>query len=269
LEEERIIKNTLAFRIYLRFSGLDRQIQAGSFHLSGDKSASDVASQLTTGRLDKWVTFVEGLRKEEVAAILAKNFNIDKEKFLAAVPEGYLFPDKYLIPVKADGEQILSIFKTNFEKRFTKEMEEKAIAQGLTTKEVITVAAIVERESRGKGEIERAIIAGILLKRWREDWKLAADATVQYALGYSEEEKVWWRKTITEEDLNINSPYNTRLYIGLPPGPICSPGFSSIEAVINPTDTGYYYYLHDKDGKVHYARTLQEHEKNIQKYLSL
>jgi UPF0755 protein len=268
LKEEGIIKNTLAFRINLKLTGLDRKIQAGSFHLPTNKTASEIALMLTTGRLDKWVTFVEGLRKEEVAEKLAKNFDIDKEKFLAAAPEGYLFPDKYLITVKADEEEILSIFKTNFEKKFTKEMEDKAAGQNLSTKEVVTVASIVERESRGKGENERAIIAGILLKRWREGWKIAADATIQYALGYSEEEKVWWRKIITEEDLNIDGSYNTRKKAGLPPGPICSPGLSSIQAVINPVETEYYYYIHDKDGNPYYARTLAEHQANIQKYLS-
>lgn len=267
LEEERLIKNAFVFRIYLKLSGLDREIQAGSFRLPTNKPASEIAVQLTIGRLDKWVTFVEGLRKEEVAAILAKNFEIDKEKFLVVAPEGYLFPDKYLIPVKANEEQILSIFKTNFDKRVTKEMQEAAVKKNLTPGEVIIVASILERETRNSDE--RPVIAGILLKRWREGWAIAADATVQYALGYSEEEKSWWRKVITAEDLEIDSPYNTRRHTGLPPGPICSPGLSSIQAVINPTETEYYYYLHDKDGKVHYARTLQEHQQNIQKYLSL
>ena len=267
LQEEKIIKNALVFRIQLKFSGLDRKIQAGSFRLATNKQASEIAQTLTTGRLDKWVTFIEGLRKEEVAEKLAKNFDIDKEKFLAAAPEGYLFPDKYLISVKANEEQILAVFKNNFEKRYTKDMEEKAATQGLSIKEVITAASILERESMGKGENERAIIAGILLKRWREKWNLAADATIQYALGYSEEEKSWWRN-LTEEDLNIDSSYNTRKKTGLPPGPICSPGLSSIQAVINPLETEYYFYIHDKDGNPYYARTFAEHQANIQKYLS-
>jgi UPF0755 protein len=267
LKEEGIIKNALAFRIHLKFSGLDRKIQAGSFKLTTNKPASEIALALTTGRLDKWVTFIEGLRKEQVAEILAKNFNIDKEKFLAAADEGYLFPDKYLIPVKASEEQILSIFKTNFGKKYTKEMEDKAAAAGLSTEQVITVASIVERESKGKGENERAVIAGILLKRWRQGRRLEADATVQYALGYSEEEKVWWRKNFTE-DLNVDSPYNTRRVKGLPPGPICSPGLAAIQAVINPLETDYYFYVHDKDGNPYYAKTFAEHQANIRKYLN-
>jgi len=267
LEEEKIIRNALAFRVHLKLSGLDRKIQAGSFSLPGDKPAEEIALTLTTGRLDKWVTFIEGLRKEEVAEILAKNFNIDKEKFLALASEGYLFPDKYLIPVKNNEEQVLAIFKTNFEKKFTKEMQNKAAEQNLSTMEVIIIASILERESKGKGKDERPIIAGILLKRWREGWYIAADATVQYALGYSEGEKVWWRKVITQEDLQIDSLYNTRKHVGLPPGPICSPGLSSIEAVLNPKNTDYYYYIHDKEGNPYYAETFEIHQQNIAKYL--
>lgn len=267
LEKEKIIRNAFVFRVHLKLSGLDRKIQAGSFKLPTDKPANEVALALTTGRLDKWTTFVEGLRKEQVAEILAKNFNIDKEKFLSKAPEGYLFPDKYLIPVKANEEQILSIFKTNFEKKFTKDMEEKVAAQNLSMHEVVTVASLVERESMGKGENEREIIAGILLKRWRESWRIAADATVQYALGYSEEEKVWWRKVITQDDLQIDSPYNTRNRTGLPPGPICSPGLLAIQAAIDPKETAYYYYIHDKEGIPHYAENLTIHQENIAKYL--
>ena len=96
---------------------------------------------------------------------------------------------------------------------------------------------------------------------------IGADATIQYALGYSNEEKSWWRKNLTEEDLKINSPYNTRIKTGLPPGPICNPGLASIKAVVNPSNSSYYFYLHDNDGKVHYAKTFEEHQQNIREYL--
>ena len=268
LQEEGIIRHAVTFRVYLKLSGLDRKIQAGSFNLPTNELASEIALALTTGRLDKWVTFVEGLRKEQVAAILEKDFNIDKDKFLEKASEGYLFPDKYLIPLKTNEDQVLSIFKANFDKKFNKNSQEEAVKENLTVEQVITVASIVERESTGKEKDERATIAGILLKRWREGMSLGVDATVQYALGYSQEEKTWWRKNITDEDLKIDSPYNTRIKPGLPLGPICSPGLSSINAVLNPTDSPYYFYLHDKEGKVHYARTFQEHLQNVQKYLS-
>ena len=266
LQEEGLIRNTFIFRLYLKLTGLDKQIQAGSFKLSPEQSVKEISLALTRGRLDKWITIIEGLRKEEIAATLEKDFDIDRGKFLGVAQEGELFPDTYLIPVGADEEKILSILNRNFQKKFSDYLKTKATNNGLTQKEVLTLASIVEREARSKEE--RPVIAGILIKRWREGLTIAADATIQYALGYSNEEKSWWRKNLTEEDLKINSPYNTRIKTGLPPGPICNPGLAAIKAVVNPSSSPYYFYLHDDDGKVHYAKTLEEHQQNIQKYLS-
>ena len=265
LHEEKLVRNTFIFRVYLKLSGLDEKIQAGSFKLSGNKSVEELAQLLTTGRVDKWITFVEGLRKEEVVEILSKDFEINKARFLDKATEGELFPDTYLVPVNADGEKVISIFKANFNEKFDEELQEKAKAAGLTKKETLNLASIVERES--KSEKERPVIAGILMKRWKEGMNLGADATTQYALGYSSEEKTWWRKNLTDQDLSVDSLYNTRKNIGLPPGPICSPGLASIEAVLSPTDSQYYFYLHDKDGGVHYSKTFEEHQQKIRDYL--
>jgi len=266
LQEEGLIRNTFIFRLYLKLTGLDKQIQAGSFKLSPEQSVKEISLALTRGRLDKWITIIEGLRKEEIAATLEKDFDIDRGKFLGVAQEGELFPDTYLIPVGADEEKILSILNRNFQKKFSDYLKTKATNNGLTQKEVLTLASIVEREARSKEE--RPVIAGILIKRWREGLSIAADATIQYALGYSNEEKSWWRKNLTEEDLKINSPYNTRIKTGLPPGPICNPGLASIKAVVSPGGSSYYFYLHDNDGKIHYARTFDEHQQNIRKYLT-
>ena len=266
LQKEGLIRNTFIFRLYLKLTGLDKQIQAGSFKLSPEQSVKEISLALTRGRLDKWITIIEGLRKEEIAATLEKDFDIDREKFLRAAREGELFPDTYLIPVGADEEKILAILDKNFKKKFSDDLRTKATNNGFTQKEVLTLASIVEREARSKEE--RPVIAGILIKRWREGLSIAADATIQYALGYSNEEKSWWRKNLTEEDLKINSPYNTRLKTGLPPAPICNPGLASIKAVVSPGESSYYFYLHDVDGKVHYARTFEEHQQNIRKYLT-
>ncbi|HEX7456687.1 MAG TPA: endolytic transglycosylase MltG [Candidatus Nanoarchaeia archaeon] len=265
LQEENLIRSSFIFRVHLKLSGLDKKIQAGSFKLFPNQSVKEMALSLTTGRLDKWATFVEGLRKEQVAEILAENFRIDKKEFLNRAVEGQLFPDTYLIPVSADSEKILTIFKDNFEKKFEENLKKETSAKNFSEKEVLILASIIERET--KTDEERPMIAGILIKRWREGMAVAADATTQYALGYSKEEKTWWRKNLTEEDINIDNPYNTRKNIGLPPGPICSPGLASIEAVLEPTQSPYYFYLHDKSGKVHYAKTFEEHQQNIAKYL--
>lgn len=265
LQDENLIRNALVFRVYLKLSGLDREIQAGSFKLSPNKTVEEITKLLTTGRIDKWVTIVEGLRKEEIAQILVDEYGIEKNEFLKRAIEGELFPDTYLIPVETSIQKLLALFKSNFNSKFDQKLQDDAKSNGLSKKEVVILASIVERESRN--EEERPIIAGILLKRWREGISLGADATVQYALGYSSEENTWWRKTLTEEDLQIDSPYNTRKNTGLPPSPICNPSLSSIKAVINPKETLFYYYLHDSDGKVHYAETFQEHQQNIVKFL--
>jgi len=265
LQEERLIRSAFIFRVYLKFSGLDKEIQAGSFKLSGGSGVKDLAESLTKGRVDKWVTIIEGLRKEEIAEILSGEFEINKSAFLKRATEGKLFPDTYLIPVDANEGKIIEIFEKNFETKFDNSLQQKAKQNGLTPSEALVLASIVERESSAKDE--RPVIAGILLKRLREGIALGADATVQYALGYSTAEKAWWRKILTEEDLVISSQYNTRKNVGLPPTPICNPGLSSLQAVASPKETPYYFYLHDSDGNIHYAETFGEHQQNISKYL--
>ena len=133
-------------------------------------------------------------------------------------------------------------------------------------KQVLILASLVEREARQSSTREK--VAGIILKRYLADWPLQIDATVQYVLGYQPNEKSWWKKELSEEDLKIDSPFNTYINKGLPPDPICNPSLSSIKAVINADEnTPYWYYLTDNQGVMHYAITLEEHQNNINKYL--
>ena len=265
LFEDGLIKNQSAFRAYIKISGLDKKIQAGSFEIPRNIRGEEVALLLTEGRFDKWLTVIEGLRKEEIAERLNKEFNINEKEFLSRASEGYLFPDTYLIPINPTTDQVLSIFEKAFYNNVTEEIINLAKNNGLTMNELIIIASIIEREARE--DSQRPTIAGILIKRWKEDIPIGADATVQYILGYSGEEKTWWRKVLTAADLEIDSKYNTRKYAGLPPGPIASPGASSIKAAAMPKDSPYLFYLHDNDGVVRYAKTLVEHEQNIVNYL--
>ena len=265
LEEEKLIRSSFMFRIYLKLTGLDKKIQAGSYRLSPSISVKEIAISLTKGRLDKWVTIVEGSRKEEIAELLVNSFEINEKKFLNEAVEGELFPDTYLISVVATEDQILAVLNKTFEEKFDKDLQRSAAENKTSKKQVLILASIVEREAKSREG--RPVIAGILIKRWKEGMHLATDATIQYALGYSKEEETWWRKNLTEEDLKLDDPYNTRINTGLPPGPICSPGLASIEAVLKPTESDYYFYLHDEEGKVHYGKTFQEHQENIAKYL--
>lgn len=273
LEKEGLIKSSLAFKILVLVKGLAGNVQAGDFRLRPSFSIEEIAYILTHGTLDVWLTFPEGWRREEFAHRLASNLEgFDYQEFIKLTSnlEGYLFPDTYLISKEATPTAVIKILNHNFEEKFSSEFEREAKGKGLTKKQVLILASIVERET--KYEKDRPIVAGILLKRWRRGWPLQADATVQYALATTicnlqPEDCNWWPKGLTKTDLKIDSPYNTYQYKGLPPTPICNPGLASIKAVINPEDSSYWFYLSDQKGGTHYAETIEEQNENIVKYL--
>lgn len=265
LKEAGLIKDQVAFFTYVRFSSLGPSIQAGNFRLTKSMDVSTIAKELTHGTIDVWVTIIEGWRAEEIAFTLSQNLGIPEGEFLRYSQEGYLFPDTYLIPKEATAAAVINLIIDNFNRRVEKSIIEKGKKQGLNLHQIIILASIIEREVRNSED--RSIITGILLKRLREGWPLQADATIQYALGYQADEKTWWKKNLTIEDLQIDSPFNTYKYTGLPPGPISNPGLSAISAVVSPKTTDFWYYLSDKEGKTHYAQTRKEHEENIEKYL--
>jgi len=275
LKDASLIRDASAFKILILTKGLSGQIQAGDFRVNPSWSTEEIAYLLTHGSLDIWLTFPEGWRREEFGRRLAANleeFSYPQFIQLTDELEGYLFPDTYLIPKDASPSSVIKIFTNNFERKYSLELQLAAREEGFTENQVINLASIVEREARA--EKDRPIVAGILLKRWQENWPLQADATVQYALANQEnlttenwQETDWWPQKLTKEDLAIDSPYNTYKYRGLPPGPICNPGLASIEAVIYPQETDYWFYLSDKQGRIHYAKTDEEHEENIEKYL--
>lgn len=266
LAGEKLIRGPLGFYLLVKSLGIERNIQAGDFRLNRSMDATHIAKELTIGMLDVWVTILEGWRNEEIAIELAKNLNIPEQEFLRVADEGYMFPDTYLIPQDATASAIAEIFRKNFNKKVDSKMREEAQKEGLTLNDVIILASIVERE--GKTDNDRPVIAGILLNRLENGWPLQADATIQYALGYQPDKKTWWKKDLIEEDTSIDSPYNTYAHTGLPPGPITNSGLASIRAVLYSQRTDNMYYLHDNKGIVHYAKTLEEHQQNIETNLN-
>lgn len=265
LKSEGLIKDTIGFFIHIKLQNLDSKIQAGDFRLSPSMDVATLASELTHGSTDVWVTLLEGWRIEEIALKLAQTHAVAEDEFLRFAEEGYMFPDTYLIPKEITASVAARIFEDNFKQRVSESLRTQIKSQGLTFEEGMVLASIVERE--GKTIQDRPVIAGILLNRLREGMPLQTDATLQYILGYQAAEKSWWKKTLYDIDKKLSSPYNTYLHRGLPPGPICNPGLVSITAVANPTETDYYYYLHDPQGGVHYAQDLDGHNENIGKYL--
>lgn len=267
LEDQNLIRNKIVFLLIVKQLGIENSIQAGSFRLSPSMTAKEIAVQLTKGSDDEWVTIIEGIRKEEVAEIMARQFNIPAIEFTKAATEGTLFPDTYLISKEASIDTILSVIKNNFDKKYNQDLRDKAKKKGLTDNQVLTMASLVEREANTRAS--KREVASIIYKRLKNDWPLQIDATVQYVIGYQEKDKTWWKKFLTADDLKVNSLYNTYVNKGLPPAPIASPGLDAIEAVLDADpSTPYWFYISNSDGsKMIYARTLEEHNANIKKHL--
>ncbi len=263
LKNERLIKNTVAFFLLVKQLDLDRKIQAGDFLLSPAMSAQQIATALTQSSEDIWVTIPEGKRADEIADILKEKIPTYEENWrtLLNQNEGYLFPDTYRIAKDATIEQIISQLRTTFDQKY----QTVANTAGKSKEELTTIASLIEREARH--DEDRPLVSSVIHNRLDIGMKLDLDATIQYALGYQKAENTWWKRHLTYADLALSSPYNTYKVAGLPPTPISNPGVESLEAAANPANTEYFYYLSDTNGINHYSKTLEEQERNKEKYL--
>jgi UPF0755 protein len=264
LKSQKLIKDPVVFFIYIKLNNLDHDIQAGSYRLSSSMSLPQIMETLGHGTVDIWVTIPEGLRSEEIAAILKESIPTYKPEWIERLSseKGYLFPDTYLIPRDATIDSIITLLENNFYK--------KVMTVGLTKdsphlNKIVTEASLIEREA--KFEEDRPYVASVLENRLAIGMALQIDATVQYVTGYNQTTKKWWNQPAPYQ-LKVSSPYNTYINTGLPPAPICNPGLSAIQAAVNPKDTNYIYYVNDSKGKLHFAENLSDHNKNIQKYLN-
>ena len=278
LHDANLITSTLAYKLYIQFSGKAKKINAGEFKLAKNMSVSEIVEALQGGPLELWVTIPEGLRKEEMTDIFIESLQMNPEtastfesEFLSISKgkEGYLFPDTYLFPPDAAASVIVGRLEIVFDTRIG-EFEEGIKDSAYSLNEIITMASILERET--VTDEERSIVAGILWKRLETDgWLLQADATVQYAIANANCELritncEWW-PILTKANLEIDSAYNSYKYKPLPPTPIANPGTASIKAAIYPESSSYWFYIHDVDGAIHYAETIQQHNANVRKYL--
>lgn len=279
LQKAGFIRNPLAFKLYVQLTDKTQKIQAGRFRLSPSYTMTQVVDSLSKGPVELWVTIPEGLRREEVVekVITALEMpeaqaTIFREEFLAGTKgmEGMLFPDTYLFPRDATADRVISTMKNTFDKRVDAQMRADIAKSAFSLNQIVTLASLLERETKGKSEDERPTVAGILYNRLRRGMPLQVDASVQYALSSerckSQVSCDWW-PTITRSDYEYKHPYSTYTNTGLPPGPIANPGISVLKAAVYPTQTDYLYYIHDKNGTIYYAKTLQEHNQNVQKYL--
>lgn len=262
LKEDGLIRNPFVFLIVVKIMGIDGSVQAGEFELSPSMDAFTIAKKLTHGNSDVRITFPEGKRAEEVAAILNNHmpgFSGDSTITELKQYEGYLFPDTYYFAKNASLAEIIGIMINNFETKYA-----SINSTTMDKKGIVTIASMIEREAHQ--DDDRPLVASVIYNRLAIGMKLDIDATVQYALGYNQSQSTWWKKRLSANDLTIDSYFNTYTNPGLPPAPIANPGLASLQAAANPTDTDYLYYFTDKNGINHYARTLAEQNENINRY---
>lgn len=285
LERDGLISSALTFRLLARIRGADAHLEAGQYELRRNMTASEIIDKLEEGRrLLTRITTIEGWRSEEMADLLDRRGLARREEFLSltrnaifdydfladrpkgASLEGYLFPDTYDIRPGSTATDIVRMMLSNFGSRFDSSMREKAARSGLTIHQVVTLASIVEREAAVASE--RPTIAGVFLNRLEAGVPLQADPTVQYAVVGTAPGTLpdYWKKGLSLADLQVESPYNTYRVKGLPPGPIANPGLASLVAVIEPAETDYLYFVAKPDGSHEFARTLEEHNRNVAKY---
>jgi UPF0755 protein len=286
LISQGLISDADLFRNYVRYYGIDAQLQAGTYFLRKTYTIPEIALALTNaGASTVTVQVIEGWRMEEIARAIDANPSLAFKgaDFLrlagrgAVVPpefaarvglplgsslEGFLFPATYTLPADAPADELINRMVQNFNAQVTDQMKADAAKQGLTLYQAVTLASIVEREAVVADE--RPLIAGLYLNRLRKSMTLDADPTVQYPLGNTRDPATWWPQISIDDYRNVNSPYNTYLNPGLPPGPIANPGLSSIRAVIYPQASEYLYFRATctGDGRHKFAATLAEQQAN-------
>ncbi len=269
LEDKKLVHSKVSFQILVHLLGLQGQLQAGKFILTPKMAAAEVARTLTRGRLDIWLRVKEGWRREQIADLLVKDFHLNGFRFMALTEnsEGMLFPDSYLVPPYFNERQVAGLLTRTFRQK-TADLWVGTSGEKLKQRQTLILASLVEREA--KFAVDRPLVAAVLLNRWRAGWPLQVDATVQYAKANADcRERLkcnWWPK-VGRQDLKMASPYNTYLHRGLPPGPICNPSLAAIKAVIQAPKTDNWYYVSDGSGHLHFAKTLKNHQANIQRYL--
>ena len=271
-----VVRDALTFRAALKMSGNARRLKAGEYRFDRPMSMLEVIDKIARGDVDLLsVTFPEGLTVAEMAAIFeARGFGpastfISAAKDASAIQaldpsardlEGYLFPDTYALPRQAPASRAVRAMIERFQQVLTPQVRAAAEARGLTVRQLVTLASIVEKET-ARGD-ERPLVAAVYSNRLKVGMGLQSDPTVIYALQLAGK----YTGNLRRDDLHVDSPYNTYRYPGLPPGPIAAPGKAALEAAANPAEVDYLYFVSRNDGSHEFARTLDEHNRNVQKY---
>lgn len=278
LEENGLIRNAGYFKLYAKYTGADRSLKPGKYFFKGTESLSQIISMLQTGSPDTFsFTIPEGYTLEQIINLLASKGIAPEEELLTAIEdqglefpyldelpegpnrfEGFLFPDTYTIEAETSAKDIIQLMLDRFSEVYTAEYAARAKELDMTTVEVITLASIIEREA--KQQEDRPLVSAVFHNRLDKGMLLQSCATVQYALGEV-------KPVLYNTDLQTESPYNTYLYVGLPPGPIAVPGEASLKAALYPADVSYLYFVAKPDGSHVFSNTLQEHNEAKNKYI--
>lgn len=257
LKQNGVILSSNWFKFLVTVTGSAKKIMPGEYSFRKHMSAEESIWRLTHSVYINNVKVVipEGWRMEQIAERLCANGVTDKGQFIETVNreklEGYLFPSTYYLKKNTPSREVINLLKSEFEKR-VRSLFSKGFPSGLDEKKVLIIASIVEREAAIPSE--RPLIAAVYLNRYYKRMALEADPTVQYALGY-------WKKGLTYKDLKVKSAYNTYAVGGLPPGPICNPGYDSIFSVLNPANIDALYFVADRKGKHIFNVRFSEHLK--------
>ncbi|MFH1171590.1 MAG: endolytic transglycosylase MltG [bacterium] len=288
LKDAGLVKNAFVVKVYVLSEGVAAQLQAGTYSLTPSMSVAEVVRVLTRGDTSSrevTIRIGEGWSNVAIGAYLSsdlqlfslaewtaaagatdsrsilpdRSYDFLSDKPATATLEGYLYPDTYRVFRNAKPSDILAKMLDNFSAKLTPDLQEEVRAQGKTLFSVVTLASIVEREVANSAD--RRMVADVFLKRLRDGIALQSDATVNYVTG-----KQALQPTLN--DTKVDSPYNTYLHAGLPPGPIGNPSIASVRAVLEPESNPYYYFLTTPDGTTIFSRTFEEHNANKTKYLS-
>jgi UPF0755 protein len=271
LEQTKLIKSKDLFIVWAVVKGGSRTIKAGEYSLNRSMSPVQIYTMLTSGAVKTHpLTVPEGLTVQTIAGLFATRGLVDKEEFISLAmdkdfaashnidgpsTEGYLFPDTYVLSKGMGARQILDLMINRFWQVFNSLVQDRELPMSI--REIVTLASIVEKET-GLAE-ERPVIASVFLNRLKKRMRLESDPTVIYDLKDFD-------GNLTKKHLQAPSPYNTYRYLGLPPGPIANPGRASLEAVLNPAQTSYLYFVSRNDGSHFFSSTLKEHNRAVVRY---
>jgi UPF0755 protein len=269
-----LIRNASAFRLLANIRQKQTHIQVGEYELNQSMLPMDILKAITSGKTVLHpITIPEGYRISEIAELLTKKISINKEIFIkesrnkdllnklnitSKSLEGYLFPETYHFSKHTAEKKIIQTMLSTFQQQMkTKNIQDQIQSSDMSLHEIITLASLIEKETGMNGE--RKHISSVFHNRLKRKMRLQTDPTVIYAIENFD-------GNIRKKDLDIDSPYNTYRYKGLPPGPIASPGIKSIVAALNPIKTNHLYFVSKKDGSHQFSSSLKEHNRAVQKY---